>query len=49
VYVFYSDDIDYNPKDFIKDTVNVTVLPNDPRVYIMDISTLPERVNETVS
>ncbi len=41
VYNFESEDIMYNPKDFLGDTIDVTILPQDPSVYEMNISKLP--------
>ena len=45
VYTFESEDIMYNPKDFLGDTIDVTILPQDPRIYEMNISTLPVAAN----
>ena len=41
VYVFESEDLSYNPKEFLNETIDVTILPEDPRVYKMDLSKLP--------
>lgn len=38
VYYFYSDYLDYNPKDKLPKDIEVTVLPDDLTVYRMDIS-----------
>ncbi|MES2986218.1 MAG: DUF3592 domain-containing protein [Patescibacteria group bacterium] len=41
VYNFDSADIYYNPKEFVGDTIDVLILPQNPKVYEMDISKLP--------
>lgn len=48
IYIFYSEDINYNPKDYIRETISVTLLPDNPTVYTMDISDLPEKVDESI-
>lgn len=45
VYVFQSEEIAYDPKDFVGETIGVTILPQDPRVYEMNISKLPVAAN----
>jgi hypothetical protein len=43
VYVFESVDFNYNPKDFVGEFIDVRILPNNPKIYKMDLSKLPEQ------
>lgn len=43
VYVFDSSDFNYNPKEFVGEFIDVRILPNNPKIYKMDLSKLPEQ------
>jgi len=45
VYTFESEEVMYNPKDFVGETIDVTILPQDPRMYKVDVSKLPTAAN----
>jgi hypothetical protein len=47
VYVFESDPIGYDPKEFLTGTVPVYIDPDDPRRYLVDTSFLPSLGNVT--
>ncbi|HMO78893.1 MAG TPA: hypothetical protein PJ997_02740 [Candidatus Paceibacterota bacterium] len=42
VYIFYSDYLDYNPKDLLPKDVEVNIIPDNPNIYRMDLSWLPQ-------
>lgn len=44
VYIFYSEPLSYNPQQFIKDTIDVTILPSNPKIYKMHTSDIPQAV-----
>ena len=45
IYTFESQKIAYNPKDFVGDTIDVTIVSEDPTMYKIDISKLPTTAN----
>lgn len=45
VYTFDSETMSYDPKAFVGETIDVTILPDDPRIYAVDISKLPMAAN----
>ena len=43
IYVFESEPIAFDPAEYVRETVNVRIDPNNPKRYRMDISFLPQR------
>ncbi len=48
VYVFRSEPIEYDPRKFLPQTMDVKILPDNPKLYRMDISKIPTFGNDTV-